>query len=90
MLSQYKRALKGSFKSSLREYYQLIKSSPDFVSFTLKRFVYLFGITLGIPLFPLYFVRQLNATDAWIGLLYTAQTAVLRGGLLLLVPSVPT
>jgi MFS family permease len=71
---------KGSLKSSLREYSQLINSSPEFVSFTLKRFVYLFGITLGIPLFPLYFVRQLNATDAWIGLLYTAQTAVLVVG----------
>jgi MFS family permease len=70
----------GSIKSSLHEYSQLIKSSPDFVSFTLKRFVYLFGITLGTPLFPLYFVRQLNASDAWIGLLYTAQTAVLVVG----------
>lgn len=74
------RAAKGSIRSSLREYIQLINSSPDFVSFTLKRFVYLFGITLGIPLFPLYFVRQLHASDAWIGLLYTAQTGVLVVG----------
>ena len=71
---------KGSLKSTLHEYSQLIHSSPDFVSFTLKRFVYLFGITLGTPLFPLYFVLQLNASDAWIGLLYTAQTAVLVVG----------
>jgi len=69
-----------SIKSSLAEYYQLINSSPDFVSFTLKRFVYLFGITLATPLFPLYFVCELNASDAWIGLLYTAQTAVLVVG----------
>jgi MFS family permease len=67
----------GSIKSNLREYYHLIIQEPAFVSFTLKRFVYLFGITLAIPLFPLYFVRQLNASDAWIGFLYTAQTAVL-------------
>jgi MFS family permease len=73
-------ASRGTIKSSLQEYYQLINSSPGFVSFTLKRFVYLFGITLGTPLFPLYFVRQLNASDAWIGLLYTAQTAVLVVG----------
>ncbi len=69
-----------SIKSSLNEYYQLLNTSPDFVSFTLKRFVYLFGITLATPLFPLYFVRELNASDAWIGLLYTAQTAVLVVG----------
>ena len=69
-----------SIKHQLHEYYQLVKQEPPFVSFTLKRFVYLFGTTLGIPLFPLYFVRQLNASDAWIGLLYTAQTAVLVVG----------
>jgi MFS family permease len=73
---------KKSIKTTLKEYIQLIKGSPDFVGFTLKRFVYLFGMTLGIPLFPLYFVRQLNATDAWIGFLYTAQTAVLVIGYL--------
>ncbi len=66
-----------SLKANLREYYRLIKSSPDFISFTFKQFVYLFGAILGTPLFPLYFVRQLNASDAWIGLLYTAQTAAL-------------
>jgi predicted MFS family arabinose efflux permease len=71
---------KGSIRSNLREYYQLIMQEPAFVSFTLKRFVYLFGITLATPLFPLYFVRELNASDAWIGLLYTAQTAVLVVG----------
>ncbi len=69
-----------SIKTSLLDYYQLIKSSPDFMRFSVKRFVYLFGITLATPLFPLYFVRQLNATDAWIGLLYTAQMAVLVVG----------
>jgi hypothetical protein len=69
-----------SLKSSVSEYYQLINTSPEFVSFTLKCFMYLFGITLATPLFPLYFVRDLNASDAWIGLLHTAQTAVLVAG----------
>jgi MFS family permease len=68
---------KGTIKSSLREYYHLVNQQPAFVSFTLKRFVYLFGITLATPLFPLYFVRELDASDAWIGNLYTIQTAVL-------------
>jgi MFS family permease len=72
-----KKNSKGSIKSSLREDLHLIRNEPNFISITLKQFVYLFGITLGTPLFPLYFVRQINASDAWIGLLYTAQTAVL-------------
>jgi len=71
---------KGTIKSSLHEYLHLINQEPAFVSFTLKRFVYLFGITLATPLFPLYFVRELNASDAWIGFVYTAQTAVLVVG----------
>jgi MFS family permease len=71
---------KNSIKSSLGEDFHLIRNEPDFVSITLRQFVYLFGITLGTPLFPLYFVRQINASDAWIGLLYTAQTAVLVVG----------
>ena len=58
----------------------MINQEPAFVDFTLKRFVYLFGITLATPLFPLYFVRELNASDAWIGFVYTAQTAVLVVG----------
>lgn len=72
--------INGSIKSSLGDDFQLIRSEPRFISITLKQFVYLFGITLGTPLFPLYFVRQINASDAWIGLLYTAQTAVLVVG----------
>ncbi len=71
------RPAMGSIKTNLQDYYHLIRSSPGFISFTFKQFVYLFGMTLGLPLFPLYFVRQIQASDAWIGLLYTAQTAVL-------------
>jgi len=70
----------GTIKSSFHEYLHLINQEPAFVSFTLKRFVYLFGITLATPLFPLYFVRELNASDAWIGFVYTAQTAILVVG----------
>ena len=73
-------AKKASVRSSISQYLQLFRQEPAFVTFTLKRFVYFFGVTLGTPLFPLYFVRQLNASDAWIGLLYTAQTAVLVVG----------
>ena len=75
--SQVSQPPRISIKTGMKEYAQLVRSSPGFISITLKQFVYLFGITLGTPLFPLYFVRQINASDAWIGLLYTAQTAFL-------------
>jgi len=45
-----------------------------------KRLVYTSGSTLAAPLFPLYYVRQVQATDAWIGIVNTAQTAVMLVG----------
>jgi len=70
----------GSIRARLRGYLELVRHEPAFISFTLKRFVYLSGITLAAPLFPLYFVRELDAPDSWIGLVSTAQTAVLLVG----------
>ena len=42
--------------------------------------MYLTGVSLAAPLFPLYFVRQLHASDAWIGLINTSSTAVMIVG----------
>ena len=61
-------------------YIRLIWGEKAFVSFTAKRFVYLSAAALGTPLFPLYFVRTLNASDAWIGAINTAQTAIVLIG----------
>ena len=69
-----------SLTQRFRGYANLIGSERPFVSFMAKRFIYMFGVTLGAPLFPLYFVRQLNATDAWIGVLNTVQTATMLLG----------
>jgi MFS family permease len=69
-----------SLKQRFHGYANLIGSERPFVSFMTKRFVYMFGVTLGAPLFPLYFVRQLSATDAWIGALNTVQTATMLLG----------
>jgi len=69
-----------SFSQRFKGYVSLIRSQPAFVSFTAKRFVYLSGAALATPLFPLYFVREVNASDAWIGIINTAQTAILLVG----------
>jgi hypothetical protein len=66
-----------SWKARVGEYFKLIRSEPAFVSFTAKRFVYLTGSVLATPLFPLYYVREVQASDSWIGIISTAQTAVL-------------
>lgn len=71
-----------SLLERLRGYVRVIGAHPDFVSFTAKRFVFLSGIALGTPLFPLYLVRQVQASDVWIGLISTTQTFVLVIGYL--------
>ncbi len=67
----------------LRSYVRTISGQPDFVRFTIKRFVFLSGTSLAAPLFPLYYVRVVQASDAWIGFITTAQTAILLVGYIL-------
>ncbi len=69
-----------SLKQRVRNYVGLIRSEPAFVSFATKRFVFLTGQVLAAPLFPLYYVREVNASDAWIGIISTVQTAVVMVG----------
>lgn len=64
----------------LRSYLRLVLGERDFVRFSIQRFVFLSGSMLAVPLFPLYFVRVVDASDAWIGAINTSQTAVLLVG----------
>jgi hypothetical protein len=65
---------------NIKEYIELISNQRDFVSFSLKRLVYLSGVTLAAPIFPLYFVREVQATDSWIGIISTAHGAIMLVG----------
>ena len=69
-----------SLKQRIKSYIDLIRSQPAFISFSAKRFVFISGQTLAAPLFPLYYVREVQATDAWIGIITTVQTAVVLIG----------
>lgn len=64
-------------RSRLRNLFSLVKGEQPFVQFNVRRFVYLCGTALATPLFPLYYVRTVRASDAWIGVINTAQSAVL-------------
>jgi Na+/melibiose symporter-like transporter len=66
-----------SYRQRFRSYFKTILAEKPFVSFTTKRFVYLTGQVLAVPIFPLYYVRVVKANDAWIGIINTASTAVL-------------
>ena len=69
-----------SLSTRLKNFVSLIKSQPAFSSFMIKRFVFFTGTTLATPLFPLYYVREVQASNAWIGIINTVQSAVMLIG----------
>jgi predicted MFS family arabinose efflux permease len=70
--------------SSLRDQWRaiggLLRREPAFVSIASKRFLYMAGVTLAVPIVPLYYVRVAHADDAAIGLITTVQTLTLLIG----------
>jgi len=66
-----------SFKAQIKEYIDLVSKEKPFQAFIVKRFIFLSGAAMALPVLPLYFVRQLHASDAWIAAISTAQTAIL-------------
>ena len=50
----------------LGQYFHQILNEKPFVSFVVRRFVFLTGIALAAPLLPIYYVRVLDASDSWI------------------------
>ena len=71
---------KTTIKAQIGEYAHLVRSEKPFVSFVLKRFVFLTGTTLSLPLLPIYFVREVHMTDSWIATIATVQTTIMVVG----------
>ena len=65
---------------SARSYFSLIRSERAFQSFVLKKFVYASAIALSQPILPLFFVRQVHATDSQIGTINMTMTLVMLVG----------
>jgi len=57
-----------------------VRSQPAFLAFTARHFLYAIGAAISVPLLPLFYVRVLAASDAWIGLIGTAQALMLLVG----------
>ncbi|MBI5935589.1 MAG: MFS transporter [Chloroflexi bacterium] len=76
-------AASSSAAHSVRSYLTLLRGAPAFVSFASKRFVYISAIALSQPILPLFFVREVKATDAQIGAINMAMTLVMLAGYIL-------
>lgn len=63
----------------LRKRLSEVASNQAFVRFLVSQFIFRWGLMLPVPLIPIYWVRQLQASDGWIGVLNTVQSAVLLG-----------
>ncbi len=69
-----------SLPQQIKSYAALVRGERAFVSFMIRRLVYMSGTSLATPIFPLYFVRQVQTSDAWIGIIATVQTGVVLLG----------
>lgn len=70
----------NNIKEIVKGYTNRVAHEKPFMSFITKRFVFLTGVSMAAPLFPLYFVRTIQASDAWISAINTSQTAILIFG----------
>jgi hypothetical protein len=68
---------KGHWYGAFSGMGELLRSQPIFTRFVISQFVYRCGITMAIPLLPLYWVRVVQASDASIGLINTVNSGVL-------------
>jgi len=64
-------------RDRLREGIAALRENTTFSRFLLSQFVFRCGLTLALPLFPLYWVRELQASDGWIGIINTVNSGVL-------------
>ncbi|MSP12631.1 MAG: MFS transporter [Chloroflexi bacterium] len=61
----------------LQNWGKVLQSSKDFTTFTSSQMLFRLGLALPLPLFPIFWVRNLQTPDNWIGLINSAQTGVL-------------
>ncbi|HMQ31519.1 MAG TPA: MFS transporter [Chloroflexaceae bacterium] len=67
-----------SFRRWLGSLAEVARTAPPaFRRFAGSAFVFRCGMAMGLPLFPLYWVREVQASDAWIGIITTANSGVL-------------
>ncbi|HEX6291347.1 MAG TPA: MFS transporter [Herpetosiphonaceae bacterium] len=65
------------WRTSFARMFRLFKEQRPFTHFVVSQFVFRCGMAMAIPLFPLYWVRVVQASDSSIGLINTVQSGVL-------------
>ncbi len=66
-----------NWRARLYEGWEGLRATPAFARFVGSSFIFRCGVAMGLPLFPLYWVRQIHASDAWIGIINMVNSGVL-------------
>lgn len=69
--------VKKTLRESAQDWMVKLRTERKFMRVISSQFIFRFGLAYALPLFPLYYVRVLNASDESIGLIATVQGAVL-------------
>jgi hypothetical protein len=62
-------------RERLRELWRLVVSNRPFVGYELRTLAYITSLGLALPVLPLFYVQDLAASDAWIGIIGAAGSA---------------
>jgi len=62
-------------RERLRGLWQLVAANRSFVRFEVRAFPYTLAIGLSMPILPLFYVHELQASNAWIGVFGAAASA---------------
>ena len=73
--SQASERVSGPARVRLAGLWALITANRAFVRFELRSFVYAASIGLAMPILPLFYVHEVGAPDAWIGVIGSAASA---------------
>ena len=68
-------SVQGPVRNRLAGLWRMIASNRPFVRFELRSLVYVAGIGLAMPVLPLFYVHEVGAPDAWIGVIGSAASA---------------
>ena len=69
-------AERQSLVRTIRKHWGTLRNNRAFVNFTISQFVFQWGVVLAVPLFPIYWVHNVHASDPTIGAINSAMTAV--------------
>ena len=68
-------ASRAPVRDRLAGLWRLVSANRSFVRFEIRGFVYVLSLGLSMPVLPLFYVNELQAPDAWIGIIGAAASA---------------